>query len=61
MGQIFSRLEKWDNLFTEFLKLMGDEIIRLLNPKYNGILLDVAAGTGELGLTGASKLNGGVE
>ncbi len=42
----------------EFLKPMGDEIIRLLNPKYNDVVLDVASGTGEPGLTIASKLNG---
>ena len=39
--------KKWDNLFMEFLKPMGDEIIRLLNPKYNDVVLDVASGTGE--------------
>ena len=50
--------KKWDNLFMEFLKPMGDEIIRLLNPKYNDVVLDVASGTGEPGLTIASKLNG---
>jgi ubiquinone/menaquinone biosynthesis C-methylase UbiE len=50
--------KKWDNLFMEFLKPTGDEIIRLLNPKYNDVVLDVASGTGEPGLTIASKLNG---
>lgn len=50
--------KKWDNLFMDFLKPMGDEIIRLLNPKCDDVVLDVASGTGEPGLTIASKLNG---
>ena len=50
--------KKWDNLFMEFLKPTGDEIIRLLNPKYDDQVLDVASGTGEPGLTIASKLSG---
>jgi ubiquinone/menaquinone biosynthesis C-methylase UbiE len=51
--------KKWDELTMDFLKPMGDEIIRLLNPKNEDIILDVAAGTGEPGLTIASHLNGG--
>ncbi len=51
--------KKWDDLFMDFLGPMGDEIIRLLNPKGNDAVLDVAAGTGEPGLTIASKLKGG--
>lgn len=51
--------KKWDNLFMNFLKPMGDEIISLLNLKSKDIVLDVAAGTGEPGLTIASKLKGG--
>ncbi len=43
----------------DFLKPMGDEIIRLLNPKLDDVVLDVAAGTGEPGLTIASLLTGG--
>lgn len=50
---------KWDNLMMDFLKPVGDEIIRLLRLKDTNIVLDVAAGTGEPGLTIASKLNGG--
>ena len=37
----------------------GDEIIRLLNPQNTVLVLDVATGTGEPGLTIASKLNAG--
>ncbi|MBM2846132.1 MAG: methyltransferase type 11 [Bacteroidetes bacterium] len=51
--------KKWDDLTMDFLKPMGDEIIRLLNPKLNDVVLDVAAGTGEPGLTIASLLTGG--
>lgn len=51
--------KKWDALTMDFLKPMGDEIIRLLHPKNDDVVLDVAAGTGEPGLTIASMLNGG--
>ena len=51
--------KKWDKLFMDFLKPMGDEIIQILNPKNKNIVLDVAAGTGEPGLTIATKLSGG--
>lgn len=51
--------KKWDELTMDFLKPMGDEIIKLLNLKSDAIVLDVAAGTGEPGLTIASHLNGG--
>ena len=46
-------------MVMEFLKPMGDEIIALLNPQNNDIILDVAAGTGEPGLTIASMLKDG--
>ena len=51
--------KKWDGLVMDFLKPMGDEIIRLLNPQKNDVILDIAAGTGEPGLTIASMLDGG--
>jgi ubiquinone/menaquinone biosynthesis C-methylase UbiE len=51
--------KKWDDLNMVFLKPMGDEIIRLLNPKDSDIILDVAAGTGEPGLTIATMLTSG--
>ena len=51
--------KKWDNLFMDFLKPMGIEISNQLDPKETETILDVAAGTGEPGLTIASKLNGG--
>jgi len=51
--------KKWDDLVMDFLKPMGVEIIRLLNPQDHDVILDVASGTGEPGLTIATKLNGG--
>ena len=50
---------KWDELTMEFLKPMGDEIIRRINPKDGDVILDVAAGTGEPGLTIASMMKSG--
>jgi ubiquinone/menaquinone biosynthesis C-methylase UbiE len=51
--------KKWDNLFMDFLKPMGDAIIQSINSKNNDYVLDIAAGTGEPGLTIATMLNGG--
>jgi ubiquinone/menaquinone biosynthesis C-methylase UbiE len=51
--------KKWDDITMDFLKPMGDEIIRLLKPKNGDQVLDVASGTGEPGLTIASMLNDG--
>ncbi|MBK8552767.1 MAG: class I SAM-dependent methyltransferase [Ignavibacteria bacterium] len=51
--------KKWDELFMDFLKPMGDEIINMLNPKDTEVILDVASGTGEPGLTIANKLKFG--
>jgi ubiquinone/menaquinone biosynthesis C-methylase UbiE len=51
--------KKWNNLMMEFLKPVGDEIIRAINPKGTAVVLDIAAGTGEPGLTIASMLKGG--
>lgn len=51
--------KKWDELMMDFLKPMGDEIVRVLNLKSNDIVLDIASGTGEPGLTIASRLDAG--
>jgi len=51
--------KKWDDLTMDFLKPMGDEIIRMLKPKSDEVILDVAGGTGEPGLTIASMMNKG--
>jgi ubiquinone/menaquinone biosynthesis C-methylase UbiE len=51
--------KKWDTMTMDFLKPMGDEIIRFLKPSGNDIVLDIGAGTGEPGLTIATMLTGG--
>jgi ubiquinone/menaquinone biosynthesis C-methylase UbiE len=51
--------KKWDVMVMDFLKPMGDEIIRMLNPGGNDVVLDIGAGTGEPGLTIATMLTGG--
>jgi ubiquinone/menaquinone biosynthesis C-methylase UbiE len=51
--------KKWDDLNMDLLKPMGDEIIRSINPKGAEVVLDIAAGTGEPGLTIATMLKGG--
>jgi ubiquinone/menaquinone biosynthesis C-methylase UbiE len=51
--------KKWDTMVMDFLKPMGDEIIRMLNPSGDDVVLDIAAGTGEPGLTIATMLTGG--
>lgn len=51
--------KKWDAKTMEMLKPTGDEIIRLLKPEGAQTILDVAAGTGEPGLTIASMLSSG--
>ncbi|HTK21522.1 MAG TPA: methyltransferase domain-containing protein [Mucilaginibacter sp.] len=43
--------KKWDKFIMEFLRPMGDAIIEQLEIKEDDIVLDVAAGTGEPGLT----------
>ncbi len=43
--------KKWDKLVMQFLKPMGDAIIDHLQIKDNDLVLDIAAGTGEPGLT----------
>jgi ubiquinone/menaquinone biosynthesis C-methylase UbiE len=51
--------KKWDEITMDFLKPAGDAIIRMLQPEGNDRVLDIAAGTGEPGLTIATMLNGG--
>lgn len=51
--------KKWDNLVMDFLRPVGNEIIRMIDPKDGMQVLDVASGTGEPGITIASMLNGG--
>ncbi|MCX6305897.1 MAG: class I SAM-dependent methyltransferase [Bacteroidetes bacterium] len=51
--------KKWDGLNMDLLKPTCDEIIGLINPKGADVVLDIAAGTGEPGLTIATMLKGG--
>ena len=51
--------KKWNDLSMSFLKPVGDEIIRLIQPKSNDYILDIASGTGEPGLTIARLLTNG--
>ncbi|GAB2940857.1 class I SAM-dependent methyltransferase [Hymenobacter coalescens] len=50
---------KWDDFTMEWLKPMGDEIIRALHIKPTDLVLDVAAGTGEPGLSIATLAKDG--
>lgn len=51
--------KNWDAIVMDFLSPMGKEIIRLIQPAGNNRVLDIAAGTGEPGLTIASMLSEG--
>jgi len=49
--KVSSAWKKWDPFIMEFMRPMGDAIIEQLGIKEDDIVLDVAAGTGEPGLT----------
>jgi ubiquinone/menaquinone biosynthesis C-methylase UbiE len=51
--------KKWDELNMNLLNPMGQEIISLINPSGSDVVLDIAAGTGEPGLTIATRLYDG--
>ncbi len=51
--------KKWDDITMHWIRPMGDEIIRLIHPQHGDLVLDVAAGTGEPGLTIASLVPDG--
>lgn len=51
--------KKWDTLMMDFLNPIGAEMIKLINPKENETVLDVASGTGEPGISIAKKIGGG--
>lgn len=51
--------KKWDDMTMDFLKPMGDTIIQQLDLKDNDVVLDIAAGTGEPGLTIAGIVKSG--
>jgi ubiquinone/menaquinone biosynthesis C-methylase UbiE len=51
--------KKWDTLVMDFVRPMGDEIISTLKLKETDIVLDIASGTGEPGLTIATIVKHG--
>jgi ubiquinone/menaquinone biosynthesis C-methylase UbiE len=51
--------EKWDNVIMNFLKPMGQSMIEYLQPQNCKTILDIAAGTGEPGLTMAEMMKTG--
>ncbi len=50
---------KWDEFNMNFLKPMGNAIIKALDIKSNDVVLDIASGTGEPALTIASIVTNG--
>lgn len=58
-NKIAAGWDKWDSMTMDFLQSMGYEIIRMIKPGGKDIVLDVAAGTGEPGLTIVAMLDGG--
>ncbi len=50
-NKVSSAWEKWDHFIMEFLRPMGSAIVEKLDIKEDDIVLDIAAGTGEPGLT----------
>src|SRR5689334_3306276 len=51
--------KKWDEMMMNFLNPLSAEIIHMLRLRDNDIVMDVATGTGEPGLTIASMLKHG--
>ncbi|WP_163409045.1 class I SAM-dependent methyltransferase [Flavobacterium ajazii] len=51
--------KKWDHEILDFMRPFADEIINSINPRGSDVILDVAAGTGEPGLSIAAMLSDG--
>lgn len=51
--------KKWDSDILAFMQPIADEMVDLLKPQNADIILDIASGTGEPGLSIASILKGG--
>src|SRR6185503_7848578 len=51
--------KKWNDFTMNFLKPMGNAIIKALDIKSNDVVLDIASGTGEPALTIASIVTNG--
>lgn len=51
--------KKWDDVLMDFLKPVGEEMIRRMQPSRNQLVLDIASGTGEPALTIARMISEG--
>lgn len=51
--------KKWDSFVMDWLKPIGDKCLEHANLKQGDLILDVATGTGEPGLTAATKIGQG--
>lgn len=51
--------KKWDEFTMDFLKPYGDEIIKMIEPGEGELILDIASGTGEPGLTVSGMVGNG--
>ncbi len=54
-----SAWKKWDAITMDFLSVMGSEMISYIKPAGNQLIIDIAGGTGEPGLSIASMLTDG--
>ena len=50
---------KWDSFVFHWLELIGEKIIELVHVRDGALVLDVATGTGEPGLSTAARIGGG--
>ncbi len=51
--------KKWDNFIMEWLRPIGEKLLKLAELKDGYVVLDVATGTGEPGLTAAKRIGSG--
>src|SRR5258708_28755055 len=58
-NKVSSGWKKWDAFIMQFMRPIGDAIIEQLGIKEDDIVLDIAAGTGEPGLTIAAIAKNG--
>jgi len=58
-GKFAGGWKKWNEINMDFIGPVGKEIIAAINPAGTDKILDIAAGTGEPGLTIAGMLQGG--
>lgn len=51
--------DKWDSFVFHWLDSIGEKILELVHIKDSALVLDVATGTGEPGLSAAARIGGG--